>query len=77
MTTPTTPTTLTPREVAQRLGVNAETIRRLCRTGRLGRRFLGRYRVTIGEVEAIEAGARVPSPQAKAALHALDHAPAP
>lgn len=72
-----TTTTLSPREVAQRLGVHAETIRLLCRTGRLGRRLLGRYRVSVAEVEAIEAGARVPSPEAKAARYVLDHPTAP
>lgn len=65
-----TTTTLSPREVAQRLGVHAETIRAACRTGRLGRRLLGRYRVALAEVEALEAGARLPSPQAKATAHA-------
>lgn len=58
MTTPT----LSPREAALRLGVSAETIRAACRTGRLGRRLLGRYRVALAEVEALEAGARLPSP---------------
>lgn len=69
--------TLSPREAAQRLGTCPETIRAYCRNGRLGRRLLGRYRVTIAEVEALEAGARVPSPPAKAAANALDHTPSP
>lgn len=62
--------TLSPREAALRLGVSAETIRAACRTGRLGRRLLGRYRVALTEVEALEAGARLPSPEAKATANA-------
>lgn len=68
---------LSPREAATRLGVSAETMRFYCRNGRIGRRLLGRYRISLAEVEQIEAGARVPSPPAKAAAHALDHASAP
>jgi hypothetical protein len=74
---PMTTTTLSPREAALRLGVSPETIRALCRTGRLGRRLLGRYKVAVAEVEALEAGARVPSPIAKAAAYALDRHPTP
>lgn len=62
---------LTPADVARALGVSPETIRALCRTGRLGRRCLGRYRIGDDELRALAAGAR-PSPKRESPSHA-DH----
>jgi hypothetical protein len=50
------------REAASRLGVTADALRTYCKAGRLGRRLLGRYRISADELERLEAGARVSSP---------------
>ncbi len=53
---------LSAAEAARRLRVHPETIRLHCRTGRIGRRVLGRWRLDATEVEALLAGFQ-PSPK--------------
>ncbi len=68
-------TFVTPAQAARDLGVSPETVRCLCRTGRLGRRVLGRYRIGADEVRELLAGAR-PSPKRESPPYALDRHPA-
>ena len=62
-------TFVTPAQAARDLGVSPETVRCLCRTGRLGWRVLGRYRIGADEVRELLAGAR-PSPKRESPPHA-------
>jgi excisionase family DNA binding protein len=52
---------LTPEDVAQRLGVHANTVRLWCVAGRIGTRVGGRYRILEAELSKVAAGwANVP-----------------
>ncbi len=49
---------LTPEQAAFELGLSASTVRRLCASGSLGRRHVGRWRIDPAEVRAIKSGVR-------------------
>ena len=51
--------TLTTTEVARRLSIDQSRVRKLCRTGRLGRKFGHVWMITEADVEAyLQAGPR-------------------
>ncbi len=49
---------MAPKAAADLAGVAPSTVREWCRTGRLGHRARGRWRIGLGELRALLAGAR-------------------
>lgn len=46
---------LTPEQVADHLAVSTKTVLRLCRSGELGFKVMGRWRIDQGELDAFKA----------------------